>query len=74
MMQGRLHFPEVYPGRDRKGNLLEQLRSGRPEVREGSPPYLFEYFPNSRNMSLRVQKEFWGSKKIWMPTPAVHSV
>jgi len=36
--------------------------------------YLFEDFPNSLNMSLRVQKRFWGSKKIWMPTPAVHSV
>jgi len=36
--------------------------------------YLFEHLPNSWNMSLRVQKRFWGSKKIWMPTPAVHSV
>lgn len=74
MMQRRLHFPEVYLGRARKGNLLEQPSLGRPEARVGPPPYLFENFPNSRNMSLRVQKRFWGSKKIWMPTPAVHSV
>jgi len=70
----RLDFFEVYPGQARKGNLSERLCPGRPEAGAGSPPYLFENFPNSRNMSLRVQKEFWGSKKIWMPTPAVHSV
>jgi hypothetical protein len=41
---------------------------------QGAINHLFEHFPNSRNMSLRVQRRFWGSKKIWMPPPAAHSV